>query len=469
VHSRQMMWDSGVETDTIVARATAPGVGAVAMVRLSGAGSLDVLRRIVPDLGETIPARRALLVRIRAPDRWDVLDQAILTWYPRPASYTGEDVVEISGHGGWWASALVLEACLEAGARKAEPGEFTRRAYLNGKMDLVQAEAVLDVVEGRSRALHCVGLHHLERGLSSRIADVRAGLIDLEALLVHHIDFPEEDEPPIPVDHIVRAARELAGRLEGLLETAPEGELLREGALTVLAGRPNTGKSSLFNAFLGEERAIVAEKPGTTRDAIEAVVSLGGYPFRLVDTAGLRSTVEPVERQGVEVARRYVERADVILFCSEAGRTLTRDERRFLDRLECPVIRVLTKSDLGTGDGDGVREAGEEDGGWPTVSASIVSGEGLGRLREQLPALVYRGLARLPAGAPVLTRERQRNAVAAAHGEITAFASRLEEGVPAEVAATHLRPAETALEEVLGVIAPEEVLDRVFRQFCIGK
>jgi tRNA modification GTPase len=335
-------------------------------------------------------------------------------------------------------------------------------------MDLVQAEAVLDLIEGRSRALFGAALHHLERGLSARVSDLRERLVDLEALLVHHIDFPEEDEPPVPLERIVAEGQALAHRLEAFLETAPEGELLREGALAVLAGRPNSGKSSLFNALLGEERAIVAREPGTTRDAIEAVVSLGGYPFRLVDTAGLRGTVEPVERKGVEVARRYLSRADVVLFCREAGRELGGDESRFLGDVRVPVIELRTKSDLGAADGRagvGMSDGGSSQG----MPVSVVSGEGLGRLREALPALVFQGLVRLAGEVPVITRERQRAAVARAHEEVVAFAQALGDGVPAEVAATHLRPAESALEELLGVIAPEEILDRVFGQFCIGK
>ena len=249
-----------------------------------------------------------------------------------------------------------------------------------------------------------------------------------------------------------------------LLRTAPEGELLREGAVTVLAGRPNSGKSSLFNALLGEERAIVTEVPGTTRDALEAVVSLGGYPFRVVDTAGLRETEELVEKMGVEVARRYLNGADVILFCVEGDRGLSQEERGFLDEVAgTPVVLVRTKRDLFLDAPPGPGKMESE------VAISVKTGEGLDRLRELLPSLVFRGLVRMSGDVPVLTRRRHTDGIHRAKKELRAFRDALVQGLPAEVAATHLRPAETALEELLGVIPREEILDKLFREFCIGK
>ena len=332
-------FDPAVLIDTIVATSTPPGVGALAVTRFSGPGALDLIRRLAPDLPVPLEPRRVHLSCIVHPQTGERLDRALVTFFQGPSSYTGEDLVEISGHGGWMAPALIAEACEAAGARRAEAGEFTRRAYLHGKMDLIQVEAVVDMVEGRSQALHGAALHQLERGLSERIAELRGRLVSLEALLVHHLDFPEEDDAPVPLERIVAQTGDVATALEALLDTGPEGELLREGAMVVLAGRPNTGKSSLFNALIGEERAIVTEVPGTTRDALEVSVSLGGFPFRLVDTAGLRDKGGGrVERLGIEVARRYLRRADVVLFCAEAGRALGAAETRFLREITAPVI-----------------------------------------------------------------------------------------------------------------------------------
>lgn len=460
-----MCSEDGVEVDTIAAISTAPGLGAIAVIRLSGPRAMKVLATVAPDLGETEP-RRARLTAIRDPRTRELLDRALVNVHPAPASYTGEDVVEISAHGGWLGPALVLEACVAAGARAAEPGEFTRRAYLNGKLDLIQVEAVADLVSGRSAAARRAALQQLDRGLSFRVAELRDALIRLEALLVHHLDFPEEDEPPVALSRIAEEADALAGRLSALLATAPEGELLREGALAVLAGRPNSGKSSLFNALLGQERAIVTELPGTTRDALEASVSLGGYPFRLVDTAGLRDATNLVEGLGIEVARRYLAAADVVLLCVDEPGPLDEEQARFVEeRSGRPVVIARTKSDL-----HGSRDDAEPPrGAAAVVQLSAWTGEGLAELRRALAALVYSGLLQSSPDAPVLTRARQSRSARAALEEVEAFASALRAGVGPEVAAAHLRPAETALEEIVGLITADVVLDRVFADFCIGK
>lgn len=472
------MSGGGVEPDTIAAVATAPGRGAVAIVRLSGPDTLDVLRRVAPTFaGAGEPVRRPILCRIVDPVEGEAVDRALVTYFAGPESYTGEDGAEISGHGGVLVPRLVLEACLAAGARLAEPGEFTRRAYLNGKMDLVQVEAVADLVEARGRALHRAALGQLERGLSHRISALRERLVHLDALLIHHLDFPEEDDQPVPLEGVAEEGRELVRAMEALLRTAPEGELLREGALVVLAGRPNTGKSSLFNALVGRERAIVTDIPGTTRDAVEAAVSIGGFPFRVVDTAGLREGTEAVEVLGIEVARRYLSAADVVLFCAPRGELLGEEERVFLTDPPGPVILVRTMMDReGRGDRPPLpAEAGGE-GEWTPgegvlgpVGVSVRTGQGLDELRDLLPSLVYRGLVGGEGDAPVLTRRRQIRGLRRARDEVAGFVRELEGGVPVEMAASRLRPAETALEEVLGVITQDEVLDHLFRDFCIGK
>jgi len=380
----------------------------------------------------------------------------------------------------------VVDACVRCGARLAEPGEFTKRAYLRGKLDLVQAEAVADLVDARSRAFHRAALHQLERGLSARISGLRERLLGLEAMLAHHVDFPEEDDAPVPIEEILRRATSLVGALEEMLSTAPEGTLLRDGALAVLAGRPNVGKSSLYNALVGDERAIVTDGVGTTRDALATGVQLGGFPFRLVDTAGLRESSEGVERLGIEIAHRFVDRAQVLLYCVEADAGPTQADRVFLGRdRTAAVVLVETKSDVAPASDTRSARAclDEADRGTQVdaivdvearrlagrVRVSVRTGEGLDRLRRVLPEVAYAGLVAAGEEHPVLTRGRHARAVAAARDEVADFCAALRSEFPAEVASAHLRAAESALEELLGVVSVDDVLDVVFREFCVGK
>lgn len=449
--------------DTIVAQATPPGLGAIALIRLSGPRAQEIVGGLTDEDGRAMrawPERRSQLRALRRPRSEEVLDHALVTLFRGPRSYTGEDLAEISTHGGAAIPASVVEACVALGARQARPGEFTQRAYLNGKLDLTQAEAVSDLVEAGSARARSVALHQLEKGLGERIAALRADVIGLSALLVQHIDFPEEDEAPTSIEAIVSRAVKVAGEIGRLLATAPAGELLRHGAVTVLAGRPNSGKSSLFNALVGTERAIVTEEAGTTRDAIEAVISMDGFPFRLVDTAGLRGTAKKVERLGIEIAHRYLAGADVVLYCREAGCAQSGEDASFIRSLSRPTVTVRTKWDLAPA--GMVARNGE-------IAVSAVTGEGLGDLQEVLRDLVYRGIVEGREEVPVVTRRRQADLLLEARAEVRDFGEALAGGIPPEVASAHLKSAESALEEILGVVATDEVLDRVFNEFCIGK
>src|SRR2546429_4720611 len=305
---------TGVQT---CALPISPGRSAIALIRLSGRGAFDVAARALhpfhPD--HPRPARR---VRVVHPATGEPVDDALAACFPAPRSYTGDDLVELSTHGGLLVPAAALAALVAAGARPAAPGEFSRRAVLNGKLDLLQAEATSDLIDAVAPAQARRALQQLDRGLSRRLEQLRAELIELEALLAYEIDFPEEDEGPVTPERVERAWGAARQRIAHLIATAPEGERLREGALLVIAGRPNAGKSSLFNARLGRERAIVTEVPGTTRDALEAYAVLEGFPFRLAATAALRQSDDPVERMGIDVARRYLDAADLILFCEDA-------------------------------------------------------------------------------------------------------------------------------------------------------
>lgn len=444
-------------SDVIAALATPPGRSAIALIRVSGSGAHAVAQRVLADF-EADPPRTARLTRAVHPTRGDRLDQVLYVAYRAPGSFTGEDMVEISTHGGLLVPVELLAALFAAGAREAAPGEFTRRALAHGKLDLLQAEGVADLVDATAPAQRRAALHQLDRGLSARIAELREQVLALETLVCYEIDFPEEDSGPVSPERIERAVGELCRGLTSLLDTAAEGERLRAGALVVIAGRPNAGKSSLFNALLGAERAIVTDVPGTTRDAIEAPATCGGFPFRLVDTAGLRDDGGVVERLGIEVSRRYLDRADLVLFCAEAGRPLTGDERAFVTNAVGPMVLVRTKADLS----EGPIDSGE-------TAVSALRGTGLAALRDRLARCAFSTLAGGADIAPVVTRERHRVALERALQEVRLFAAARGRGVEVAAAASHLRSAVTALEDVIGVVTPDDVLERVFRDFCVGK
>jgi len=434
-------------TDVIAALATPPGRAALALIRLSGRGAFGAANRCLEPFHPT-PARTVFRSRLSHPDSREAIDDCLAACFPAPHSYTGEDLVEISTHGGLVVPAAALAALASAGARPAAPGEFTRRAVLNGKMDLLQAEATADLIDAGSPAQRRRALQQLERGLSDRLAALRRDILELEALIAYDIDFPEEDEGPVSETAVRRAWCVVRDGVADLLKTAPEGERLREGALLVIAGRPNAGKSSLFNALLGTDRAIVTEIPGTTRDAIEAHTVIEGFPFRLVDTAGLRESDERIERLGIEVSKKYLAAADLVLFCEE------RDEparAAFLAEITAPIVVVRTKADLG---GEGV---------------SVVSGTGLPELKRRLAEVAFGRLLALGDVEPVVTRARHRVALDRALAEVEAFWAARTSGVDAAAAATHLRTAVLALDDLIGAVTPDDVLDRVFAAFCVGK
>jgi tRNA modification GTPase len=384
-----------------------------------------------------------------------VIDRGLYTVFPGPASYTGEDLVELSCHGGLLVPARLLAALHEAGARPAAPGEFTRRAVMNGKLDLVQAEAVGDLIDATAPAQARAALQQLDGGLSRRLADLREALLQAESLLAYEIDFPDEDDGPVAPARIAAQLESVSSRIEHLLDSAPAAERLREGALLVLAGRPNTGKSSLFNALLGAERTLVTEIPGTTRDAVEAHTDFLGWPVRLVDTAGLWEAPDPIDRLGVDVSRRYLGAADLVLLCAETGRALGADESSVA--AERPTLLVRTKADL----------AAATPGGGVPVSA--VSGAGLGDVRRAAAEQVFGDRMVLADLEPALGRARQRTALAHAREALDAALKQFRGPRDPVLVAHHLREATRALDEVIGGVDIEEVLDRVFAGFCVGK
>ncbi len=414
-------------------------------------------------------ARRATRVTLIDADGAP-LDDALVTVFPAPHSATGEDVVEFSVHGGAYIATTLLTALVTAGARPALPGEFTERGVRNGKVDLLQAEAIADLIEARSAATHRAALRQLGGALSRQLETLRSALLDLEALLAYDIDFPMEDDGPIDRSRILAAATELESTLAQLIGTFPQAALGRDGAMVVLAGPPNAGKSSLLNALVGEARAIVSEVPGTTRDAIEVLVDAQPWPIRYVDTAGLRASEDPVERLGIEVSHRRLAEAHVVLACGEDEASLGRTVAELATRTTAPIIAVWTKRDDDAGSTDA---PGAIDGAGSVraiVRVSAQTGVGLDALQRALQAAIATVTPEPAESLPTVTRARHVASLAVARAEIAAFREAWEDAaLPAPVAATHLRAAVHALDDLLGGIDIEEILTRVFRTFCVGK
>jgi tRNA modification GTPase len=438
--------------DTIVAIATPPGRGGIGVVRVSGPAAGSVARGVVGPL----PPRLAVVRRFHAADG-SPLDAGLALWFPAPHSFTGEDVLELHGHGGPVVLDLLVARCIELGARPARPGEFSERAFLNDKLDLAQAEAVAALIDAGSAAAARAALRSLEGEFSARVHALEAGLVELRVYVEASIDFGEEDIELLEQGAIASRLGTLARDLEALAASAEQGRLLQEGCTVVIAGRPNAGKSSLLNALAGHEAAIVTEVPGTTRDVLRERIDLEGLPVLLLDTAGLRASPGRVEAEGIRRARAELARADHVLYVVDAADPAALaalpGERASLAP-GVPATMVFNKADLAAA------PAGEG------VAISALTGRGLPELRARLKAaLGYR-----PGEAGVLSaRRRHLDALARTRVRLASAAGRLAEGAGTELVAEELRLAHEALGEITGRFTSEDLLGRIFASFCIGK
>lgn len=447
------------QTDVIAAVATAPGRGGVGIVRVSGPSLADFAEALS---GRTPKPRHAGFVRFRA-DNGETIDEGILLYFPAPASFTGEDVLELQGHGGPVVMQLLLARCIELGARHAEPGEFSRRGFLNGRMDLAQAEAVADLIEASTAAAARSAVRSLTGKFSDQINRLKDELIDLRMLVEATLDFPEEE-----IDFLERsrAFERLAKVSEGLREVlagAQQGRLLRDGMRVVLVGRPNVGKSSLLNALTGDESAIVTEIAGTTRDTVRETIQVHGIPVHIVDTAGLReSVVDEVERIGIERTWSEIGRADVILRLMEAGRDGSEAEAEAgIDaRIDVAIPRVIVMNKI---DLAGLRPAREVCDGGARIYLSARNGEGVDLLRDELARIAgwRSGAEDVP-----LARERHVHALERTLEHVERAELRLD---ALELFAEELRLAHESLGEITGEFTPDDLLGVIFSRFCIGK
>ena len=443
--------------ETIAAVATPFGEGAIALLRVSGPRAVAVVDRLAATAKikpSAFPPRRQRLAALHDLTG-QLLDEVLLSVHRAPSSYTGEDVVEITCHGGILLTRRVLEALLDAGARAAEPGEFTQRAFLNGRMDLTQAEGVMDLIRAQTDLALRAASEQLAGRLGERVAGLREDLLSLVAHVEAYIDFPDEDIDPETGAALLARIDALLASLDALLATAGQGRILREGVRTVIYGAPNVGKSSLLNALVGHERAIVSETPGTTRDTIEEFINVRGLPLRIIDTAGLRDTDDPLESAGIIRTRRTLANADLALHVVDGSLPPSSTDPE--PTRAAATILVSNKSDLGT------------HLAWTgAVRVSCRTGEGIDALADTIYQRVTSGqVAWNDAAAAINIRHQaclQRARTALAVGR-----DALAQGISAEFAALDLRAALEAIGEVIGTVDTEEILGRIFSTFCIGK
>lgn len=453
-------------TDTIAAVATARGQAALAIVRVSGPDAITVADTCFRGKDLAAAESHTAHVGFFADTAGVEIDQVVATLFRAPRSATGEDVVEISCHGGDFAAPMVLDALYAAGARPAAPGEFTQRAFLNGKLDLTQAEAVADLIHASSTAAHRASLGHLKGRYSRRLEALREELLELCAFVELELDFSEEDVAFADRDRLQALLEKTEALLEDLLASYATGEKLRDGVRVVIGGRPNAGKSTLLNALVGQERAIVSATPGTTRDAVEAEAEIEGVRFRFMDTAGLRATADAIEAEGVRRARRAIEEADVLLYLFDLTHGLAQDETDFLQSAEVPTLLIGNKRDVAEG------AALPPVDGTPMLRLSAERAqdapEELRPVLDHLIRVAVADLSRVEAS-PVVMNRRHREHLRQALGGVRAAQRGLSAGVSGDLLALDLRVALDELGAITGAVTTEDVLGQIFSRFCIGK
>lgn len=454
-------------SDTICAIATAPGEGGIGIIRLSGKDALSIAASVFrPHKHKTIPAEASHTLHyghIVAPETGESVDEVLLSIMRAPFTYTKEDVVEINCHGGMIPLSRAMALLIKAGARIAEPGEFTKRAFMNGRIDLSQAEAVLDVIRAKTELAHKAAQEQLQGGLSREIEALRDKLVSITASVEAVIDFPEEDiEAGSSLASSEEVGRVLAG-IESILSTGVCGRILRDGFATAIIGRPNVGKSSLLNALLKQDRAIVTEIPGTTRDVLEEYLNISGVPLRILDTAGIRHSHDIVEQEGVRRTLRAINSADMVLVVLDGSQELTEEDRRVLDEAKNKIaILIINKADL---------PKKVESVGLPAthVSVSCRTGAGMDDLRKAISSLVMNGTVASRGSHTWAINQRHAVALEQAGESLRKVLVSIRSGLSPEFIALDLRAALDSLGIIIGATYTEDILERIFNDFCIGK
>ncbi len=453
--------------DTIAAISTPIGEGGLGIVRISGPRAFSIANKIFSRKVSRLPSHTVHHGYIIDPRSKERIDEVMLSIFKKPKSFTAEDIIEISGHGGVVSLRRILEVCLSTGARLAEPGEFTKRAFLNERIDLAQAEAVVDIIRAKTEMGLKVALHQLDGELSSKIEGLRRELIHLSAHLEAAIDFPEEDIERLKSPQMLLRARKVLKEVRKLLEGAQGGKVLREGIKTVIIGRPNVGKSSLLNALLKEKRAIVTPIPGTTRDIIEEIINIKGIPLKIIDTAGLATAEGPIEKESINRTRRSLEAADLVLLVMDAATYLSKEDYGIMEDVkDKKVIVVINKTDLP--EVIEVNEIRKILHDKRIIKVSATKKTGLERLEKMIIDLIFEGRV-APSDRTLVTNIRHKDTLERTKKSLEKMIESIEKDMSAEFISLDLRAALDSLGEITGKTATEDILDEIFSQFCIGK
>jgi tRNA modification GTPase len=455
-------------SDTIVAIATAPGEGAIAIVRVSGPQTYtwaDQLFRCPSPLPSARKAGTFVHGQVIHPETHEVLDDALLLLFRAPHSYTAEDSIEIHCHGGSQVAHRVLSALQALGARQAEPGEFTKRAFLNEKMDLTQAEAVLDLIHARSERAARLATAQLEDSLGQRIRSLYDTLLAVAADIESMLDFPDDELPQSVIPDIIQRLTAASSEMNELLDTWSEGHVLREGARIVIAGAPNVGKSTLLNRLAGRDRAIVSHHPGTTRDTIEETITIQGYPIHLTDTAGLRDAPCEIELEGIRRTHDALAQADLCICIVDASSPLTPEEKSFIEsHSKSTTLVLLNKSDLG----QRLNTADFQD--YTSLTVSLKQNESITPILDQILGIILHQTASTDHGTLAIS-DRHKELLISAVDNVTKSSTQLESGLESDflLAATHIRSAVEQVGNIFGKDCSEELMDTIFSRFCVGK
>ena len=452
--------------ETIAAISTAYGEGGIGIIRISGPESFGILRTVFACKGE-IESRRMNFGLIVDPDTGEVVDEVLAVYMKGPSTYTGEDVAEIDCHGSVVSLRKTLALVLRLGARMAEPGEFTKRAFLNGRMDLSQAEAVIDVIRAKADASYEAALSQMEGALSRRVREIRAKVLDILVDLTVNIDYPDEDIEQLTYEKLLADLDDAEEDIDALLATAGTGRMVKEGIRVAIVGRPNVGKASLMNCLLRQSRAIVTEVPGTTRDTIEEAVSIRNIPVYLIDTAGIRQTADLVERIGIERTKEAFNTADLIVVIVDASAPLTEEDRDILSRLsERRSLVLLNKTDLGNAVTP--RDIADISPNSDIIKTCLITGEGIEEIEDKIEALVYGG--KLSQKDSVMVNNvRHEELLRKAKQSLSDASVITETGEALDIIEIDIREAYDYLGEIIGETVSDEVLDEVFSRFCLGK